>query len=210
MKLAVILYHQNAEKIYPKSWIEEAVKSIEGQTYQAFEILELNYGGTNERYTKGRFFRFKMSNHIEAMNYLISFAFENEFDAVANVNLDDINHSQRFEKQVAKIQEGFDLVSSNFHYFGDVEKPMDMARFTDIGAQLKRKHNVVCHPAVMLSKNFWEPDLHYKNLLGFEDLDLWQRAWAKGKKFCILPEYLLFYRRHTNQIVQKYGINGKK
>ena len=210
MKVACIVYHRDVLKIYPQPWIDEAVRSIREQTFQDFTVLEMNYGGGQERFTDGQFFSMEFASHIGAMDWLITYAFDNGFDVVFNTNLDDISHTTRFEKQLAKIAEGYQLVSSNFYYFGDVEKEMDMVSWGDIGKNLNRGHNVICHPAIAMHKSFWGPDLHYNELLGFEDLDLWKRAYAKGKKFFILPDYLLFYRRHSNQIVQKYGINGKK
>lgn len=210
MRCCVIFYHKNILQLYPKEWVEQCVQSIYDQTYQDFEIIELSYGGGNERFTDGIFYNILCSNHIAAMNLLITHAFDIGFDVVFNTNADDYYHPERFEKQLEKIKQGYQLVSSNFHYVGAMEKQMNMAAFGDIGANLRRNHNVISHPCVAMHRSFWDDDLHYRNLLGYEDLDLWKRAYQKGKKFYILKDFLLYYRIHENQITKEYGINGKK
>jgi hypothetical protein len=55
-----------------------------------------------------------------------------------------------------------------------------------------------------MHKSFWVDGLKYNNLIGFEDLDLWQRAFKLGKRFKILKDYLLFYRIHEKQITKTH------
>ena len=206
MRSCVIFYHKNALKIYEQSWIDQCVNSVLGQTYTQFEILELNYGGGTDRFTEGsQFFSLEMENHIEAMNFLINYAFASGFDVVFNTNMDDNFHRDRFALQLHAIKRGAQLVSCNFRYFGARVKDMDMARFNKtIGENLAKGHNVMAHPAVAMHRSFWDADLHYKNILGSEDLDLWRRAFKKGKCFQILPDYLLNYRLHANQVTKIY------
>jgi hypothetical protein len=213
-KLAVIIYHKNAEKIYNKHWILKCIESLQNQTIKDFVVFELNYGGEFERYYpvlngQETFFESKsMHNHIDAMNYLIDKAFKKGFDVVFNVNLDDYYSPLRFQKQVLAIENGAQLVSSNFYYFTENRPPfkqMEMAKFQlTLGKNLDRNHNVIAHPVVAMHKSFWEEGLKYNNLIGFEDLDLWQRAFKLGKKFKILSDYLLYYRIHENQITKKH------
>lgn len=196
MRIAVILYHSNAESIYPLQWIEECVKSIYNQTYKKFDVIELNYGEGAKQYTNGEFHKIPMRNHIEAMNYLIDICLAAGYDVVANTNIDDTYASNRIEVQVEAIRQGYQLVSSNFRYIGGrsfIFHPLN------IGDNLAVNHNVIAHPAVMMHRSFWDEDLHYKDIVGYEDLDLWQRAYAKGKRFYICPDILLNYRLHDKQ-----------
>lgn len=202
--VAVIFYHKNVSAIYQPEWIKQCVDSIKAQTFTQYDVLELNYGGTDERYTDGEFFSIELENHIFAMNFLITYAFAKGYDIVFNTNLDDFYEPERFEKQIEAILNGAQLVSSNFRYFGAKEMDMPMTKRGDIGANLRKGHNVICHPVVAMHRSFWDADLHYKNILGSEDLELWQRAWHKGKKFEILPDYLLSYRLHQNQVTKHY------
>lgn len=210
MRCAVLIYHKNVLQLYRKEWIEQCLASIRAQTFQGYEILEINYGGGQERFCEGSFSSIPCANHIEAMNLLISYAFDTGYDTVFNVNLDDHYHPERFEKQLEKIRQGYQLVSSNFRYFGEREREMDMAACGDIGRNLQRNHNVIAHPVIAMHRSFWDEDLHYRNLLGYEDLELWKRAHKKGKRFFILKDYLLHYRIHKNQVTQVYSSDGNK
>lgn len=215
MKSAVIFYHKNIENIYKREWIDECVQSIKGQTYQDFDVFELNYGDGNNKYCDKikdedgyYFYGLPFDNHIHAMNFLISEVFFQGYDVVFNTNMDDQYSQYRFAKQLGKIGEGYQLVSSNFYYVSEkrnIINTLCMTGHGDIGTNLAINHNVIAHPVVCLHKSFWDDDLHYNDLLGYEDLDLWQRAYNKGKRFCILEDYLLYYRIHTNQVTKTYS-----
>ncbi len=156
---------------------------------------------------KYHFFNMKFENHIHAMNFLITEIFNRGYDVVFNTNMDDQYKNDRFEKQINKINEGYQLVSSNFYYIShckNITNTMDMIGHGDIGENLKKNHNIIAHPVVCMHRSFWDEDLHYHNLLGYEDLNLWQRAYNRGKKFIILEDYLLYYRIHDNQVTKNH------
>lgn len=222
MKCAVIFYHKNILNIYKKRWIDKCIDSIANQTYSDFDVVELNYGfvqggdrgelvnipGKNKDFIRANF-----ENHIIAMNFLLDDLFINKgYDVVFNTNMDDFFDTSRFEKQLKAISEGYDLVSSDFCYIEDrndndvVTHHLNICQHGDIKDNLQRKHNVIAHPCVAFSKTFWTDDLKYKNLLGWEDLELWMRASASGKKFHIINEELLHYRIHTNQVTQQHKL----
>lgn len=212
MKCAVIFYHQNIESIYKKEWIDKCINSIKNQTYQNFDVFELDYGGTDRKLTEGikgvnTFFSIKKENHISAMNFLIDYVFGLGYEVVFNTNMDDYYHTERFEKQLKPIYTGNQLISSNFYYFSDkqgVFKQMNMAIF-NIHTQVRKNHNPIAHPVIAMHRSFWD-GLEYKNLLGYEDLELWQRASELNKKMVIMPDYLLYYRIHENQITKKHKV----
>lgn len=211
MKVAVLIYHKNAEAIYKRSWIEKCIDSIKKQSFKEFSVFELDYGGTGKQYfhDENREIVFKniaMKNHVDAMNFLIDTAFSRGFDVVMNTNLDDYYHPLRFEKQIRQIRRGDQLIGSNFYYINDtgIFKKMNMSERGDIKLNLSINHNVIAHPVIAMHKSFWT--LKYNNLVGFEDLELWKRAIKEGKRFFILPDYLLYYRIHSNQITKKYKL----
>lgn len=212
MCVAVIFYHKNILNIYDRAWIEQCVDSIKAQTFQKFDVFELDYGGNKQMFAQGikrRYLHFNMSldNHIAAMNWLYDYLFiECGYDVVFNTNMDDNYDSTRFERQLKVIQLGYQLVSSNFNYIDEtgIIKKMDMFKCGDIGRNLAKNHNVIAHPVVALHKSFWTDGLRYENKLGYEDLLLWQKAHAKNKKMIILPNYLLNYRIHPNQITKHH------
>jgi hypothetical protein len=217
MKCAVIFYHKNALQIYRREWINDCIYTIKNQTFKNFDVFELNYGGSEDRFGEGVFSNYifiqkQMENHIEAMNYLYSMLFANGYDVVFNTNLDDFYSERRFEVQLSYIEQGYDIVSSDFKYVNErseAYKDMVMTQKGGIAENLARNHNVIAHPCVAMSKSFWDDNLHYKNILGSEDLDLWKRGVVAGKKFFIIPEFLLFYRIHDTQVTKEFRSKKK-
>ena len=89
MKASCILYHSNIMSIYKERWIKQCIKTIKDQTYQDFDVFELNYGDDNTKLSelydvggnKHFYEKIKMNNHAEAMNYLIDKVFlEEKYD----------------------------------------------------------------------------------------------------------------------------------
>ncbi len=225
MKIAIIFYHKNIFNIYNKRWIEKCVSSILNQTRKDFSIYEINYGpdgvslfdGIQGLEHKLFFFNQEMSNHAEAMNFIIDKAFENGEDFVFNTNLDDYYSLDRIEKQMEILEKGFDLVSSDFCYITEVDGDdtitfhKNILGFAPIITNLNNGHNVIAHPAVAMSKNFWSGNRYVPEEIPAEDLLLWKRAANNGYKFYIHPEELLFYRLHENQVTgNNIGSNSPK
>ncbi len=222
MKIGVIFYHKNIFKIYDKRWIEKSVSSMLNQTRKDFTIYEVNYGGDNVSLFSDLqdlnhelfFFSQEMTNHAEAMNFIIDKAFENGEDFVFNTNLDDYYALDRIEKQISILEKGFDLVSSDFCYISEmngcdtVTFHKDILKFGSIENSLNRDHNVIAHPAVVINRKFWEGNRYVPEEIPREDLLLWKRAIKNGYKLCIHPDELLFYRLHGNQITgNNIGLN---
>lgn len=238
MKAAVILYHKNILKIYKPDWILKCLESIDSQTFSNYDLFELNYGDEQENekislldicenlYFQNKkcfFFKKQYANHIFAMNFLLNTIFyDNDYDIVFNINLDDFYHNTRFQKQVDFLNKhnDYDLLSSNFKYVneGDVPylnkdlafkfKSFSQTEFNEeqkyIGQQFKNGHNIVGHPCVCMTKRFWEKVGPYRNKIGYEDFLLWKKAYNNGIKIHIMPEYLLFYRIHGKQVTANF------
>ena len=73
----------------------------------------------------------------------------------------------------------------------------------NIKNELDSNHNVISHPSVAYSRNFWENNKYDITKTPEEDLDLWKRASGENYKFYIIPEFLLTYRIHENQVSTK-------
>jgi hypothetical protein len=213
MKVAVILYHKNINKIYKSEWIEECIQSIVNQTYKDYFVYDLNYGGDDFNFSSYfdkdcyKFFSENLENHAEAMNYLFDKCIEDDIDCVFNINLDDCYDLNRFDIQLGKIKEGYDIVSSNFKYIGDF-------KFNGWGGQDEFKYsgeniseklefdNIIGHPSVCYSRNFINKNKYIPSEIPKEDWELWKRTSGKFK-FYICEEFLLFYRIHSEQITTK-------
>lgn len=61
-------------------------------------------------------------------------------------------------------------------------------------------NNIIAHPAVAYSKNFWQHNRYYPGEIPEEDFLLWKRALSEGFNFSIVNEYLLNYRLHAQQV----------
>lgn len=44
LRVALISYHKNAERLYPGKWIDEYRYSVENQTHPYYDVWELVYG----------------------------------------------------------------------------------------------------------------------------------------------------------------------
>jgi hypothetical protein len=200
MKLAVIVFHSELTQ-YPKQWILDFSESILNQTYTDFDILELNYSGGEERIFASSIYEIiKLNNHAEAMNYLIDKAFASGYDFVFNANADDVFALDRIEKQLPYLEQGYDIVSSNFSLFND-KGVFHTHRFDklDIRRELERNHNVICHPVIAMSKHFWSYNRYKPELIPLEDMRLWQSS-IRSFRFIILPDVLLYHREHEKSV----------
>ena len=219
MKVGVILFHKNIKKIYKERWIKESANSIINQSFKDFVIYEINYGGDKFSLSsisdfsnfEHKFFRIKKQNHAEAQNFLLQECFNDGCDYIFNTNLDDISHSDRFQKQIEFIlkNRNTDILSTDIQYIEEDKDGKDkktihlnLSNFKDwkeIKTQLDRNHNVVAHPTVLYSRKFIENNKYNPEEIPLEDISLWQRTVSEYE-FNILPEVLLDYRIHDNQV----------
>ena len=135
-KHAVIFYHKNLKKIYKDRWIKKCVDSVLNQTFQEFDILEVNYGNENVslvdyyNYDMGDrkyyFFKQNFITHTEAMLFLLNKCFmEMDYDVVYNTNLDDYYSLDRFKVQNKCVEDGYMLCSSLMNYIREDKEGVD-------------------------------------------------------------------------------------
>jgi hypothetical protein len=221
MKLGVVFFHKNINNIYKQRWIRLSIESMINQTIKDLNFYEINYGGDDSilggyNVKKFKFYNQKFSNYAGAMNFVITKAFEDGCDYVFNTNLDDFYRLDRVEKELDLLKtENYDIISSDFCYIGEfidekgqpydkILRHMDIWRPTkDIKLYLRNDHNIISHPSVCYSKNFWEKNRYDEDQTPKEDLELWKKTIEQGYKFVIHPEILLYYRIHQNQESKK-------
>lgn len=211
-KIGVVFFHKDISSIYKKRWIDRCVSSMLEQTYNKFFIYEVNYGNTEYsvideyEFKNKKFYKQELINYADAMNFIITKAFEDGCDYVFNTNLDDFYDKDRIKKQLELLEYGFDVVASDFCYVEDfndsdvVTHHMNIKKYGDIKFNLLKDHNVIAHPVVAINKNFWNNNKYDIEKTPTEDLRLWKESIQKGFKFFIHDEELLFYRIHKNQV----------
>lgn len=207
-RVALMTYHKNISKIYPPSWIYQYRDSILGQTHKDFDIYEICYGGEPERiFEKSTYLNREFPTFNHAQQFLLEFLFDDGYDCVANSNVDDAYDVRWLETMLPWIKKGYDIVSCNFILFQDVEmlKKHEFHNL-NIEEELNKNHNILCHPAILYSKKFWERGHRYAPedvKTSDEDMKLWQRAIKdKELKFIILPQHLCYHRIHNNSVCQ--------
>jgi hypothetical protein len=217
-KIGVVIFHRNIDKIYKQRWVDESIRSILNQTHPDFHIYEINYGGEPNSliedygFKNHIFYQIPMENYAEAMNFIITKSFEDGCDYVFNTNLDDLYSPERIEKQLQYIQEGeYDLISCDFLYVEEfLEEDKEVDRITNflsvsnllpnIGANFNFGHNIICHPGVCYNRKFWENNKYDISKVPSEDFELWKKTLSEGYKFGIVPQFLVYYRIHQNQM----------
>lgn len=129
-KSAVIMFHKNIKKLYSWNWVQKCVQSVLDQSYQHYDILEVNYGGDGfcimSEFKQGHqrqtlFFNENFDTHTEAMMFLLDLGFnELGYEVIFNTNLDDYYDQERFMLQLKAVLDGYDLCSTYMTYVTEI------------------------------------------------------------------------------------------
>lgn len=224
MKIAVLFYHKDAMDKYSTEWIYECLESIHNQTWQKFDIFELNYGKKSlvddstsfiEIFQEEGFFDFHMKrfehrafdNHILAMNYMLNILFiDLKYDIVFNINLDDTYDINRFEKQIEMVEK-FDLIGSlyNIVSYNTIKQPkVNILDEEDEQSYLKvktitEKKCVIPLSSMCFTKKSWEAIGEIPEMFSLESLYICKQMFKKNLKIHVIQEPLVNYRIHKNQ-----------
>lgn len=202
--ISVVLPVYNAEL-----YITETINSILNQTYTNFELIIINDGSNDNseacilQFQDQRIKYFKNEKNlklIQTLNLGLSLA---KGKYIARIDADDIALPQRFEKQIDFLEKNseYGIVGSFAETFGSENKKLTFVQ-EDVDIRYAfLTHNPFVHSSVMirnqiLTENKLSFDL---TQLHVEDYALWIEIlnFSKGK---ILPEILIKYRIHENQI----------
>ena len=202
MKAAVILFHKHSYKYNPQ-WIAKCLHSIKYQTYNKFDVFELDYGNEHTQlYSESSFASLLMADHAQAHNWLLDKIFELGYDCAFNINLDDVYALNRCEKQIIWIKAGYDVISSNFFHIDENGRVINSLVMDnkDFRKETMRNNNIIAHPVCCYSKNFWTNCTKLRSSeIPKDDFELWKRSYGKFK-FKILPDFLLYYRVYKSKI----------
>ena len=206
--VSVVLPAYNAE-----TTISESIQSIIDQTYKSWELIVINDGSIDN--TKSKILSFKDSRikYIEndgnkGLIYTLNRGIDLAMGKyIARMDADDICMPERFEKQVAFMEENPKVIVCGTYMkkFG-MEKGICTYKLKD--SDIKNSylsHTCFGHPSVMINRKLLNQsgkryDSNFKNA---EDAKLWLDLMPFGE-FANLPEPLLMYRISVSQCTN-YG-----
>lgn len=190
--------------------VEEAVRSVLAQTMSDFELIVIDDGSTDTTLDILR-----RLQEVDARIRIISrpnrglVASLNEGIAaargtwIARMDADDICRPERLERQLQWLmRSGADICGSAIRMFGAQGEGVVIAHPVSheaVGVALLFG-TAFAHPTVVMRAAKARELAYDPALEKCEDYDLWERAAAVGWRFTNVPEVLLDYRVHAQQI----------
>ena len=109
---------------------------------------------------------------------------------------------ERFEKQIRWLETtGADICGCWVRRFGSSDKRIVKLRQTDAAIKMEMLFSSpFVHPAIMMKAHLLKQFQYDEVWKHTEDYDLWDRAAEAGCKMTNLPEVLLLYRMHEDQV----------
>lgn len=188
------------------TWLQQAVESILGQTYEDFEYIiiidnpfldaaAVKYlQKTAERDKRVRL-QFNENNLglMKSLNVGISMA---NGIYIARMDADDISFPDRFEKEIHFLEDNnYDMVSAN--RIDIDEEGKEIFRHKPL-RNIPEKHlpysNFIVHPSVIVKREVLQALGGYRDFYNSEDYDMWLRILSAGYKIGIFEEYVIYYR----------------
>lgn len=211
-KISVIMPVYNGEK-----YIEETIKSVLNQTYADFEYIIIDDGSVDDTlniintFSDNRIIVIK-ANHggiVKALNLGLE---KSSGEYIVRIDADDICVQNRFEILINYMEKHKDVVvcgswATKIDEKGIVTGNMIYPPIDDKNiVKYAFLHNPFIHPSVIFRKSVLVQVGKYRSFKHNEDYELWTRMLKKGKGHNI-PEELIRYRIHSNQITKKANLS---
>lgn len=218
MKFSVLMsvYYKEDPK-----YLKEAIESILNQTVMPSEIVIIKDGklGDNlnsilDQFDKNYKSLFKFIEFEENQGLGIALrrgVEECSYEIIARMDTDDIAAKNRFERELAIMQEkNLDIVGSNIVEFdGNIENIISKRNVPDTDENIKsyaKKRNPFNHMTVMYKKSAVLKAGNYKNFLWFEDYNLWIGMIMNGAKMYNIQENLVYARTGASMFERRGGV----
>lgn len=200
------------------SWFREALDSVFAQTVQPNEIVLVKDGPLtdelesvlSEFYSKFPIFNFVVNETNLGLGLALQkgvLTCRNEI--IARMDTDDIIPPDRFEKQLKKIEEGYDVVSCWSQLFvGDRSNVIAVKTRPEKHEEIVRlahRRSPVCHAAAFMRKSSVLKAGNYQHRQYYEDYNLWVRMIQNGAKFYNVQEVLYEIRTTEDQLSRRGG-----
>lgn len=201
-------------------YLEEALDSIFSQTVKSDDVV-LVEDGTLPQELEDVVYKYE-KNHPElhvvrfehnrglgvALNEGMPYC---RHDIIARADTDDINHPDRFERELTIFIEhsDYDLVSSWIDEF--IDKPQNISSQRRLPErpeeiyQYGKRRCPVNHPVAMFRRNAVRRVGGYQTDLFPEDYFLWMKMLKAGSKFYNIQESLLSFRYNPDTVKRRGG-----
>ncbi len=208
--VSVLMPVFNGEK-----YLTEAINSILKQTYSNFEFLILDDGSTDKSITIVQSYKDARIRHIIApQNSGIEKTLNKGLELaqgkyIARMDCDDISLPRRLQYQVAFMEQhpetGVLSAAIRIMKYGYAEKVRRWP-ITDDALKIHLLfYNPLSHPVVMMRKSAIDGFQYPFDCQYAEDYRLWTLL-AQHTKFANLPDVLLRYRFHPNQVTKEKSL----
>ena len=204
-------------------WLREAFDSIFAQTVQPDEIVLVKDGPLtaelesviNEYAFLHPIFNIVVNETNLGLGLALQkgvLACKNEI--IARMDTDDIMPKDRFEIQLAKMEEGYDVVSCWSRLFigssGNIIAIKQRPEHHDDIVRLAHRRSPVCHAAAFMRKSSVLKAGNYQHRQYYEDYNLWVRMILAGAKFYNVQEVLYDVRTTEAQLQRRGGFTYLK
>lgn len=134
-----------------------------------------------------------------------------KYAVVARMDADDVSFPERFEKQWAAMQQGYDALGTGLVEFDEDPDLPGARRVPPVGSdrirEHARTHSPFNHPTLMFRVDAVERAGGYQQFGRMEDYWLAVRLLDTGARFENLPEPLLSYRVGTGAFARRGGFD---
>lgn len=213
MNVSVLIPVFNTEPMY----IFECLQSCFQQTRVPDEVMIIDDGSTNTATVKfltgiqqgfdPRLRVLSVGQHAgisQALNFGLLNA---QFDLIARMDADDIMMPHRLERQVNVFENSsVDLIGAQVMFFGD-QFGGYTAHPKEINQDMAFLHKdgwFINHPTVMFNRHSILALGGYDPVFdGCEDMELWYRMIANGRRLSNISDVLLLHRIHGQQVTAK-------
>lgn len=209
--ISVLLPVYNAER-----YVHEAVESVLKQTFEDFELIILDDGSTDtsleilkEFAVKDERVRIISRENKGLVPTLNELAAEASGQYLARMDADDICLPERFEKQVAFLEnhQGHVLVGCWIEAINEKGQPILISKRPTDHDEIDKAHlagkSSISHPTALIVREAFNKTRGYDNdFIHAEDMDLWLRLAEIGK-IANISDVLVKYRLHDGSISEK-------
>jgi len=208
----VLLPAYNAEM-----FLKGAVESILKQSFVNFEFLIINDGSTDSTSNILKSIsdnRIKIIEHSENKGLIFSLnegILNSQCEFIVRMDADDLAFENRIQVQVDFMNANPNIDAAGSYY--EVVDREGFQKMPTSNYSIKAHmlfHTAMAHPTMILRReSFVSNNLFFKEEFKHaEDYELWSRA-SKVLNFANIPEVLLKYRFHENQVSTKFGLQQK-